>query len=249
VVQLASLLRVAVVSVASLAAPIIIADYVRDSKEAVAKSTIRTMKLIAAAVALPTGFLAAAAADVLTAWIGPSFSSWGNLLALQAAMLTLSSVVTPLYSVCLAARRIWWPGLAQLCCALLFIAGSWIGSGTLPGPVSLAFLFLGIFIAKELFYMIPYASRCIGIAIWRFASPVVYAIILFIAAYLYTKALASVWPARSLFALVCMGLVATTPYLATAWLLASGEERTDARSMIVQSQMGRWLAGFWSPAK
>ena len=244
VVQLAFMLRSAVISLASLAAPVIIADYAHGNMGVVARSTIRTMKLIAVAVALPTGFLAAMASETLAAWLGTSFSSWGSLLALQAAMLALSSVVVPLYSVCLAARKMWWPGLAQLCCALSFIGCAWIGSGTLAGPLSLAALFLGISVTKELFYMVPYAARCIGIATGRFATPVIYSVILFVTAYLYAKSLGYVWPARSLPALVCIGLAITAPYLTTAWLLATSRERADIRLMLGQSQFGRWFAGF-----
>lgn len=239
VVQLAFMLRNVVVSLASLAAPVIIAHYARGDTEGVAKSTIRAMKLIAIAVALPAGFLAATASDVLTVWLGAAFAEWANLLALQAAMLVLSSVVLPVYSVCLAAQKYWAPGWAQVLCALLFIGLAWVGSGVLPGPVWLAFLFLGILIAKELTYMIPYAARCIGISMWRFALPVCYSIALFVAAYLCTKALGAVWPARSLFALVGTGFIVTVPYLAAAWFLATSGERVEARLLVVESRFGR----------
>jgi membrane protein EpsK len=249
VVQLAFMLRNVVVSLASLAAPVIIANYARSDMEGVARSTIRTMKLVAVAVALPSGFLAASASDVLTVWLGAGFANWGDLLSLQAAMLVLSSVVLPVYSVCLAARKYSMPGWVQVLCALLFIGSARISSGLLPGPIWLACLFLGILITKELAYMIPYAARCIGIPSWRFALPVCYSIALFVVSYLCTKALGAVWPARSLFALVCTGFVVTVPYLVMAWFLATSEERAEARILVMQSHLGRRFAFFLPHAK
>jgi O-antigen/teichoic acid export membrane protein len=243
VVQLAFMLRIATISLASLAAPVIITDYARGDLEIVAKSTIRAMKLIGLAVALPAGFLSATASDTLTAWLGPGFSSWGGLLSLQASILVLSSPVVPLYSICLAARRMWWPGVAQTLCALLFVFFAWAGAGMLEGPLSLACLFLGIFVAKELAYMVPYAARCIGIHTWRFALPIAYSFVMFVVAYLCTKALGYVWPMRSMLALACTGFAVAVPYLAVVWLLATSEERTEVRFLIAHSPVRRWFAG------
>jgi hypothetical protein len=51
--------------------------------ELLARSTVRAIKCIAVAIALPARFLAAAASETLSVWFGADFSTWGNLLALQ----------------------------------------------------------------------------------------------------------------------------------------------------------------------
>lgn len=240
-VQLAFMLRNVVVSLASLASPVIFANYARGDKELLAKSTIHAMKCIALVVALPTGFLAAAASETLTVWLGSEFSNLGYLLAMQALALALTSVVVPLYSVCLASHKIRLPSIAQLLCAVLFVGSAWLGSRSLSGPLALAGLFLGISVAKELAYMIPYSARCIGIATWRFASPVVYSIILFISCYFFTWLLISLWPAHSWFALICTACAVTGPYLGIAWLTATSEERAETIAIVKGTGVGRWL--------
>jgi O-antigen/teichoic acid export membrane protein len=244
VVQLAYMLRNATISVASLAAPVIIADYARGDLTIVAKSTIRAMKLIGVTIALPAGFLSATASETLTAWLGTGFSTWGGLLSLQLVVLVLMAPVVALYSVCLAARKMWWPGVAQTVCAILFVLLAWVGAGTLDGPLSLAGLFLGIFIIKELAYMVPYAAACIGIDKWRLALPIAYAFMMYVVAYALTKTLGAVLPMRSILTLICAGFIVTAPYFATAWWLATSDERTELRSLMSRSVIGRWFAGF-----
>jgi O-antigen/teichoic acid export membrane protein len=231
-VALAFMLRSAVVSLASLAAPIIIGNYARGDMNIVAQSTIQAMKWIAVAVALPAGFLAAAASQTLALWLGSDFSMLGSLLELQVLALALTSPIVPLYSVCLGARRIRIPAAAQVLCAVLFVSCAWVGSRVFNGPVALAGLFLGIYVGKELAFMIPYSAGCIRIRPLRFAGPIFHCLALFLVAYACTSALVGMWSAQSWIALVSIGMVVTVPYSVAAWLLATGDERAIAVSLV-----------------
>ena len=248
-VQLPYMLRNGITSLATLAAPVIIANYARGDVELLAKSTIRAMRCIALAIALPTGFLAAAASETLALWLGTDFSTLSNLLALQSLALVLTSVVVPLYSVCLAARRIWFPGAVQMLGAILFVGLAWLGSHSFDGPVAMACLFLGIFVVKELAYTIPYSAHCMGINSSRFMSPIVYSLALFLVAYVATTALGEVWPARSRIGLASIAIAVTVPYTLMAWLLATYEERTETASLVRGTGVGRWLFGIAQSAK
>jgi hypothetical protein len=137
----------------------------------------------------------------------------------------------------------WLPAVAQVLCAVLFVGCAWLGSRSLEGPLALACLFLGISATKELVFMVPYSARCVGIGSLRFATPVIFSLVLFLAAYVCTKALGQMWPAHSWLGLVCTGMAVTLPYAVTAWLLATHEDRADVISMVKSTGVRRWLFG------
>ena len=202
-------LRVLGLSVAANATARVMQVFYSERREVLIAVTARYIRFLGAFVALPTGFIAGVAPDLLSVWLSPEFAiNWKILVALSIPV-TFYVNSMPLGAIMLAADKTYHSGFSNLITAILFVVVSFSAAKNLHwGGVEVALTLGAALLAKNFIFMIPFASRLAGPGALRsflFAS--ILPILWISTCYLAAKILASILMPASFLDLTIIGFL------------------------------------------
>lgn len=178
VMQWLLLLRNATTALVVLCVPTILALAAERRSGALVDYTKRAMTWIAIGIALPTGYLCGLSPRILSVWLGPDFAGLWPVMVIQLVPLAITAAAVPLYSITLAADRMFLAGLVQIGVAIVGIVLG-VALGSMGGPVWVAAAVGWSFALKEILFAPAYAARNIGLPWYIFLGPILLAVGLF----------------------------------------------------------------------
>ncbi len=204
--QIPVLVRSAMLGLAAIAGPTILAHYADGAVAAARVSAADAMKRIGMVIALPTGITLAIAPMILTLWLGSVFAAYGPVvwLGLLGAVFTTASM--PLYALLVSADRTMLAALFRGVGLVLFLVVALVlFRATELGVVSVAAgLCLGL-IVPEVLLMAPLAARVTKGRLLAFLKPLGAALLAVGVAYALSSLLAGVWLPRDVFEVCLFG--------------------------------------------
>lgn len=214
--QWAVVLRALGLSVASNATARVINSFHHDDREALIDVTARYMRFLAAFMALPAGYIAGIAPDLLSVWLNPGFAKDAPILVVLAIPLAINLASVPLGGIMLAADKTYHSGWCYMITAIAFVVLAPRAAALLQwGGFEIALLLGLVLLAKNWIFMVPYAARLAGPGAMRpflLASllPILWVAVSFIAA----STLTSIAAPQSFLELGIIGLLTAAPYAA-----------------------------------
>jgi membrane protein EpsK len=170
--QIPGLVRAAIFGLSGVFGPLIFARYARGDIGGAAVSTTRAMRILGLIAALPTGFLFAMGDRTLAIWLGSGFEPFTPVLLVEMAGVAVFVTALPMYSLALAADRVFWPGVLRIFAAAAYVAGALILFQATPvGVTGVAIAMAAALIVPEIVVMAPYVAKAAGAPVVRFLGP------------------------------------------------------------------------------
>ncbi len=211
--QIPVLIRSAMLGLASIAGPTILAHYADGEIAAARISAADAMKRIGLVIALPTGIALAIAPLILTLWLGEDFAPYGPVvwLGLLGAIFTTASA--PMYSLLVCADRTIGPAAFRATGLVLYLVVAVVLFRTTDlGVVSVAAgLCLGL-IVPEVLLMAPRTAQVIGGHVSLFLKPFGAALVAVAVAFALSSLLASQWLPRNVYEICLFGALVGVGY-------------------------------------
>ena len=204
--QIPLLVRSAMLGLAAIAGPTILAHYADGEVVAARVSAAEAMKRIGLVIALPTGIALAIAPLILTLWLGEDFAAYGPVVWLGLLGAVFTTAAMPIYSLLVSADRTLLAALFRGVGLVLFLAVAVILFRTTDlGVVSVAAgLCVGL-IVPEVLLMAPLAARVTEGRVAMFLKPFGAALVAVGVAFALSVLLAGLWLPRNLFEICLFG--------------------------------------------
>ena len=177
--------------------------------DSVVRFSIKTIGLICA---IPIGLLAGLSSPFLTLWLGESFNSMTWVLILMVLPLSVNLITTPFYNIQLTMNRIKLPAIMGLVlgASYYFLAKRFALSF---GPIGIATAGAITLTLNNLLFSPIFTAVIMKLKWWHYLVRLLLITIAPISIALTTYFVNKIFPARSLFDLLLMGLVISLLYL------------------------------------
>ena len=206
--QIPVLVRSAMLGLAAIAGPTILAHYADGQVAAARVSAAAAMKRIGLIIALPTGITLAIAPLILTLWLGPAFAPYGPVVWLGLLGAVFTTAAMPIYSLLVSADRTMPAALFRGVGLVLFLAVAVILFRTTGlGVISVAAGLCAGLIVPEVLLMAPLAARVTNGPVSMFLKPFGAALVAVGVAFALSWLLAGLWLPRNVFELCLFGAV------------------------------------------
>ena len=198
--QIPVLVRAAMLSLAAVASPTILAHYADGAIGAARAAAADAMKRIGLVIALPTGITLAIAPLILTLWLGSDFAVYGPVVWLGLLGAVFTTAAMPLYTLLVAADRTMLAALFRGVGLVLFLVVALIlFRATDLGVVSVAAGLCAGLIVPEVLLMAPLTARVTKGPVTLFLKPFGAALFAVGVAFALSELLASQWQPRNVF--------------------------------------------------
>lgn len=219
-IQIAVLLRAAMLTMSSVFGPRIITHYAQGDRQLARRSTGEAMEILGLIAALPAGIVLVASPLILTIWLGPSYTAYANILRIE-CLGTLALVTgLPLQTFCLAANRVLAPSLVRMVAAVGYVVlAAVLFRSTQLGVAGVAVSLAAAIVGSELVFAGLYAARVADGDLALIMKPIMVVAAGLATSVALTWLALEVWIPDSLLELCLFGTLIAVGHLAVSLLL------------------------------
>lgn len=224
VLQWVTLLRAVGGVLSGVLTPTILSYYARGQTDSLIRVSKSAVKLMGLAIALPVGLVCGLAPQLLTVWVGGSFTFLASLMVLLTIHLTVNLSVLPLFSINVAYNKVRLPGIVTL------IMGIGNLGLAIALPLTTGWGYYGVAAAgaivltiKNAFFTPWYATRVLGVSGHAFTRSMLPGIVATIAIGLLTAIIGTILSLDVLFVLAMVGASVALAYVMAVWAFGLNE--------------------------
>lgn len=176
--------------------------------------TTRYMRLLCVFLALPAGYIAGVAPDLLSIWLGPDFTENAPILVALSLPAAINLASIPLGAIMLAADRTYHSGWCYMLTAIIFVVLAPLAAQALGwGGLEIALVLGFVLLTKNWIFMVPFAARLAGPGALRpFLLASLQPILWVIASFAVVKMLAILLHPQTFLGLAVVGILSVAPY-------------------------------------